>query len=253
MIGDSNRLSQVFLNLLVTAAQAIPEGEAAKHTIHVATRPLSEGLEVEVEIGSSGASLTEEAKARLFEPFLTKKAPGSGLGLGLSICQSIVASMQGRIVTSSDRQGTSVRVILRASPVPATSVAPERSSGPAPAASSPARILVVDDNPGVAKSLQRALEPHHITVASSGCSALELLLVVDFNVVFCDVMMPDFTGVELHEQLRQRRPSKQTLVFMTGGAFGARTRELLEALPNTRVDKPLDLQLVHALIAERLR
>ena len=94
---------------------------------------------------------------------------------------------------------------------------------------------------------------------SNGREALQLLLGDDqvsaqqFDVIFCDLLMPEVTGMELYDVLREKRPGlEQRLIFMTGGAFTARAREFLDAIPNHRIEKPLDAQNVRALVRDRV-
>jgi len=108
------RIAQVVLNLVVNAAQAIPEGRPAEHEIRVATRVLSEDR-IEIEVRDTGGGIAPELLPRIFDPFFTTKAPGEGTGLGLSICHGIVAGLGGEIrVESAVGAGTAFRVLLPA-------------------------------------------------------------------------------------------------------------------------------------------
>ena len=78
------RLGQVFLNLVVNAAQAIPEGHAHQHTITVSTATAADG-QVLIEIADTGTGMSPEVLEQLFRPFFTTKPLGIGTGLGLSI------------------------------------------------------------------------------------------------------------------------------------------------------------------------
>src|SRR5207244_3729488 len=96
---------------------------------------------------------------------------------------------------------------------------------PAPAitpAARRARILIIDDEVEVGRALARLLDRHDTSVVSRGREALDRLQRESFDVVFCDMMMPDVGGVELYQTLQQRQPgTERRLVFMTGGAFTA--------------------------------
>lgn len=107
--GHESRLGQVFLNLVVNAAQAIPHGQELNHVIRLATRPA--GSEVVVEVTDSGQGMSPEVLEQLFRPFFTTKQTGTGLGL--SICQRILNEIGGRIEVSSQvGEGTTFRVFL---------------------------------------------------------------------------------------------------------------------------------------------
>jgi PAS domain S-box-containing protein len=112
VLGNESRLGQLFLNLLVNAAQAIPEGDAKSHSVRIATAHAEEGWVV-VSVQDTGVGIPPENLQRLFKPFFTTKPVGVGTGLGLSICHSIVTAMGGRIEVSSEvGKGTTFRVFM---------------------------------------------------------------------------------------------------------------------------------------------
>ncbi len=115
MEANESRLCQVFLNLLLNAAQAIPEGEPPeRHEIAVRIRALEPG-QVVVEVRDTGVGMTPEVLSRVFDPFFTTKPVGEGTGLGLSICHGIIESMGGTIsAESKPGKGSTFRVVLRA-------------------------------------------------------------------------------------------------------------------------------------------
>ncbi|ABC83981.1 hybrid sensor histidine kinase/response regulator [Anaeromyxobacter dehalogenans] len=250
--GCEARLGQVFLNLLVNAAQAIPDGHADEHQIRVSARALT-GDRVAVEVADSGSGIAPEHLPRIFDPFFTTKPPGVGTGLGLSICQSIVSAMGGEIqVESALGRGTAFRVILPASgPDGAGAARP----GAAPAARVRGRILVVDDEPLVGTVIQRTLQgEHEVTVAPSARAALARVAAGErFDLVLSDLLMPEMTGMELYRALRERAPElARRVVFLTGGAFTPAARTFLEQEPVECVEKPFELETIRALLARRL-
>ena len=110
--GSEHRLGQVFLNLILNAAQAIPEGHLAENLVRVAARRGAED-EVLVEVEDTGCGMSPQVLARIFDPFFTTKPVGFGTGLGLSICHGIVTSAGGRIdVSSRPERGSLFRVRL---------------------------------------------------------------------------------------------------------------------------------------------
>ncbi len=112
VLGDETRLGQVFLNLLINAAQAIPEGHAEQHEVRVSTRVDEQGHAV-VAVSDSGGGIAPDVLPRIFEPFFTTKPVGVGTGLGLSICHSYVQGMGGEIrVHSEVGSGTTFEVVL---------------------------------------------------------------------------------------------------------------------------------------------
>jgi CheY-like chemotaxis protein len=112
----------------------------------------------------------------------------------------------------------------------------------------------VDDEPMVARSLRRMLANHEVVVAVGGREARELLEGDPaFDVVFCDLMMPDLCGPDLFEQVRERHPAlERRFVFMTGGAFTSRTASFLDQVPNQRIEKPFELSKIQQALAECL-
>jgi two-component system cell cycle sensor histidine kinase/response regulator CckA len=110
--------------------------------------------------------------------------------------------------------------------------------------------MVVDDEPMVARAIARTLSAHEVTVLQSGAAALaRLRQAPGYDVILCDLMMPDLNGMDLHERLLLEAPCAcERLVFMTGGAFTPQAREFLERVPNPRVDKPFEPAALRALV-----
>ncbi len=253
VLANEGRLGQVFLNLLVNAAQAIPEGGATKHTIRVVLR--EEGGEVVVEGHDTGMGISQNHLARLFDPFFTTKPVGVGTGLGLAVCHGIVTSVGGEIeVQSEEGKGSVFRVRMPAAA--GQSIHPTKAPSAPPETTRRARVLVLDDEPLVCASIRRMLaREHDVVVATDAREALSWLLRGDaFDIVFCDLMMPDMTGMDFYAELARSNPEiARGVVFFTGGAFTPRAREFLEAVPNARLDKPPAPQNLRALIRERLQ
>jgi CheY-like chemotaxis protein len=116
-------------------------------------------------------------------------------------------------------------------------------------------VLVVDDDPGVGRALRLMLEEEHeVTSVTSGREALRLLLREQYDVVFCDVMMPELTGMDLYQALRLNRPGdEQRLVFMTGGVFTAHAERFLAQIRNARIEKPFDMKSLRRLVERAVR
>src|SRR5499427_9978171 len=102
------------------------------------------------------------------------------------------------------------------------------------------RILVVDDEPIVGAAIRRTLgREHDVTVASSGREALELISKAEFDLILSDVLMPEISGIDLYELLKQSNPStSDRMVFITGGAFTTMARQFLESVPDRTLEKP---------------
>ncbi len=255
VVGNETRLAQVFLNLLTNAAHAIPPGRAERNVILLAVRAGDRAGEVAIEVADSGPGIPHEARAKLFEPFYSTKPVGSGTGLGLFICHGIVTGMGGRIeVESVPGAGATFRVYLpAAAPSDLLPRIPAPQRPPAPARRG--RLLVLDDDERVAHALRRILEPdHEVEILGDPARALERARTgASWDVVFCDLMMPDMTGMEWFEELAKVRPDlSPRIVFVTGGAFTDAARDFLDRVPNARLDKPFVADEVRALVAERI-
>jgi PAS domain S-box-containing protein len=250
--ADEARLGQVFVNLLVNAAQAIPEGQADRHEIRVRTHTDERGRAV-VEIRDSGQGIPPEHMARIFDPFFTTKT-GYGTGLGLSICHSIVSKLGGEItVESTVGRGTAFRVVLQ----PATPSAVARAASAPPAnATAPrvGRILVVDDDVIVGRTIARVLRGHDVRVVTSGRQALDVFAKGErFDVILCDLMMPEMTGMDLYSELARRdKDQAHRMIFITGGAFAPSAKRFLDEVPNETMDKPFQPAKLRALVHQRL-
>ena len=250
--GNAQRLEQVFLNLLVNATQALPEGRA-ENEISVSLREAPGGERLSVEIVDNGNGIAAEVLPRIFDPFFTTKAVGVGMGLGLSICHGIVTAHGGTIdVDSEPHRGTRFRVVLPARRN--VTAAGGRSAPPgAITAQHPRRkrLLVVDDEPALGIMIQRMLsEELDVDVVTDGRGALaQLDADADYDAILCDIMMPEMTGMDLHAAVAERRPALAArFVFMTGGAFTPRAAEFLATVPNPRLDKPFDLDALRAVV-----
>jgi CheY-like chemotaxis protein len=129
---------------------------------------------------------------------------------------------------------------------------------PSPAAAPLRRgkVLVIDDEPMVARSLGRVLEPDHdVTIVLDAGDAHQRVLAGErFDVILCDLMMPKMTGMDLHAELLRAVPEQAAqMVFLTGGAFTQRARAFLDGVPNQRLPKPFDMQQLRALVSDRVR
>jgi CheY-like chemotaxis protein len=251
VLGNEGLLSQLFLNLLVNAAQSIPGGRPDEHEVGISARALADGR-VAVEVRDSGCGIPEAELPRIFDPFFTTKPPGSGTGLGLSMCHAIVAASGGEIeVESAPGRGSTFRVLL----APAARPAPAAPAPTPPAdARTQARVLIVDDEPLVGKVLRRTLTEHDVTVVESGAAALARLGAGErYDVVLCDLLMPGMSGMDVYRELATHHPDlARRVVFLTGGAFTTAARDFLERERVECVEKPFEVDALRAVIARRI-
>jgi CheY-like chemotaxis protein len=246
--GRERALVQVFLNLLINAAQALPAERAAANEISVRTDRRDDWLMV--EIGDNGDGIPADVLPRLGEPFFTTKPIGEGTGLGLAVSRSTLRAIGGKLEFESQRGRTVARVLLPEGEPPAPA-----DEGPAAVAVTGLRILIVDDDERVARSLQRALAAHHITSVSSGAGALELLgRRAEFDLILCDLMMPGMTGMEFYRLLSDQHPHLADLVvFATGGAFSEGAREFCDRHADRVLAKPVSAEALTLVLARAAR
>jgi PAS domain S-box-containing protein len=240
------RLGQVIVNLIVNAIQSLPEGEPDRYEVRVSTYTDAEGRAV-IEVADTGLGIPPGARDRIFDPFFTTRGDGIGTGLGLSVCHGIVHALGGEITVDSDvGQGATFRVALPPEAPPAVAGAdtppPQRRS----------RVLVVDDEVGVGRALQRILRHHESVVATSGQQALDLLETGGFDAVFCDLNLPDLDGLEVFDRACALDPGlARRFAFLTGGVLPAPVAERILRAGAPVLEKPFSIQEVRDL-ADRL-
>jgi two-component system NtrC family sensor kinase len=241
------RLAQVFVNLLVNAAQAMEEGAAARNELRLHTTTDARGWAV-VEIQDTGRGIPDELRQRVFEPFFTTKQE-RGTGLGLSISRTIIETAAGEIeALSGGARGTIFRVSLP--PARLRSPRPESTTTPAPTTLK--SILIIDDEARVGKTLKRLLERDYqvdtVTNIADGLRAIREGR--RFDVIICDLMMPEGTGMDLHAQLSQLVPAlARRMLFVTGGAFTPSAEEFLKRPGIHSLEKPVSLEQLRAGLA----
>ena len=253
VIANESRLGQVIINLIVNASHAMPDRPAADNQIVVRTRRLPTG-DAAIEVADNGTGIAPDVLPRLFDPFFTTKAGGEGTGLGLSVCQSIVTSLHGRIdVDTTPGKGTTFSVVLPAAPVVSIASAPPPH---ATASAAGRRLLVIDDEPLLRRVLGNMLTPqgYEVVEAESGRAGVELAASgPPFDAVLCDLMMPDLDGTAVHAELVRLRPSVASrMVFVSGGAVTDRARAFVERPDIVLLAKPFTMEQLLAAIEARL-
>jgi PAS domain S-box-containing protein len=247
--GNTTRLEQLFLNLLINAAHAVSELSPERNRIDISLRLGSEQTAV-ATVRDNGTGMAPEVLRQVFDPFFTTKPTGVGTGLGLSICQGIVRALGGEIqITSSPGAGTAAIVTL-----------PLHGGEPSPRTPTPlpprppvrrGRVLVIDDERAVAQSLAIALRDEHdvITLGSAAEARARFEAGERFDVVLCDLVMPGETGMHLYQHVRQTQPDlARRFAFMTGGAFLPETERFLRQVENPRIEKPFDVAAIRRLV-----
>ncbi len=249
--GDTTRLGQVVLNLVTNAAQSFA-GEPDPNNVVTVRGARGEGDTVQLQVIDTGAGIPRELLSKIFDPFFTTKPVGEGTGLGLSVCHGIVRALGGDIAIESEvGVGTTVTVTLPVWRGTAQVAVSRVSEHP----EERAKVLVIDDDPRVARAIGRTLRAHDVTLEPSAVSALERIRGGEkYDVVLCDLMMPGMDGIGFYTALeRERSPLLATLVFMTGGVFSQDVARFIESSPVPCLQKPVSADALNRLVRARTR
>ena len=258
--ADADQLSQVLLNLLVNAQQAL-HGTRGARRVSVTTG-LADGRgaipdTAWLRVADSGPGIEPAVAARIFEPFFTTKAEGMGTGLGLSVSASLVREHGGTLALepSGAGEGAVFRVTL---PVAARARVPEAPTAEERRGMEPAvaRLLVVDDEPEVVAMLREMLEHagYEVASAESGAVALEMIGAASFDAVVSDLRMPDMDGALLWQRIAAQQPRLgQRILFVTGDTLSRDTRAFLTSAGCGTLEKPFTKADLLGRVGELLR
>ena len=226
--ADVDQLERALTNLIVNARDAIGAKpgrislDAEVMTVAdesiAGQRELGRGTWVVLAVSDDGAGMDAATRARVFEPFFTTKSAERGTGLGLAVVDGVVRQHGGSVHLYSEvGKGTTLKLFL---PVE-VSARQTPTPGPPPARRHSERVLVVDDDEQVRRSVERVLvrAGYHVQSVTSAEAALELLEQERFDLLLTDIMLPGRDGVQLADEARQRFPSLR-VCFMTGYARG---------------------------------
>jgi two-component system NtrC family sensor kinase len=256
--ADPVQMHQVIINLLVNAQQALRES-APPRQITITTAFDQTHNRLVFELADTGPGIPAVIQRRIFEPFFTTKPLGVGTGIGLSLCRNIIESHGGSIdVTSQTGQGAVFRITLPVGgPVSlASEPSPVPALAPSPSAST---IFVVDDEPGIRRALAHLLrrEGHAVDTAMDGRQALHMLQEQQYDLVLCDLRMPELDGPGLYREIAISQPHYlQRFVFLTGDTLSPETEAFLKQSGAPQLVKPFSAaqgrQVVRqALLAQR--
>jgi signal transduction histidine kinase len=242
VVGNEGRLVQVFLNLLVNAAQALPEGQAPHHEIKIATKRAADRVEITIEDdGTRGQGpVVTSSKELAFSKH------GDGAALGLALSQAIVDSIGGTLHFDS-RPG---RTIATVTLIAGTETTPPPVAPVDVQSTRVFEVLIIDDEVAVARAIARGLRTHRVTIVERGREGLALLAEGRrFDLILCDLMMPELSGMDVYDEIARNYPQELArLAFMSGGAFTERAKEFCARLTLPLLDKPIDLKRIRALL-----
>lgn len=232
-------LVQVFTQLLANAVDALSDGVGG-----IAIRAFTDDAgRAVVEIADTGAGIPVHLLTRVFEPFFTTRQP-AGLGLGLTFSQRVVHDLGGEIgIEGGERRGSVARV----------AIPPARRPQPAPAPAKRKRLLVIDDEPSVARVIARVLGRDHDVVVETDPRAALARLASDaaFDLVFCDLHMPELSGRDVYEAVTAANARMRgRFVFVTGSAD--RDDPFLRDVPSPVILKPFGVEAIRGVVKDLL-
>ena len=223
--GDRTQLTQVLVNLITNAVDAMNGSGTVTVSLEVVTEPpavlsrtAASTTFARLSIMDSGPGIDSSIRHQIFDPFFTTKAPGKGTGLGLSIVDGVMRAHHGFIdVRTAPAGGACFDVLLpttvqQVEDRPVAVVPPSgRGDGQA--------VLVVDDEPSLTRVYQKILERQgfQVTTMNSPTEALDVIAnePARFDIVLTDLTMPDLSGVELAKRSRQINP-ELAILLLTG-------------------------------------
>jgi CheY-like chemotaxis protein len=254
-LAHRTKLVQVVVNLVVNASHSFIDSHTSAHEIRI--RAYQEAERVVIQVRDNGPGMTAEVKERALEPFFTTKEPGRGSGLGLFLCNSIIESLHGTLqIESSAGLGTTVTIRLPFTDQPPKSRVTCRN---APLNSEPPsvlRVLVVDDEPEIRRALHRVLG-HLCTISTcaNGAEAWQHFVRGEkYDVILCDLLMPEMNGMELFGALAKDHPDQaERMLFLTGGATSDAARNFLQKHVARVVNKPFNPKEVEAVVRTTAR
>jgi PAS domain S-box-containing protein len=247
---DRTRLRQILFNLVSNAVKFTERG-----SVQIVARSLANNSALEVEVVDTGIGIAAEQQGRLFQPFVQADSLATreyeGTGLGLAITKHLVDILGGEISFESElTRGSKFRVRMPLPPARVAAAATPSGAVPAyHAAGHRIKILLVDDNQMVCRSMARLLEMsgHEVAVAFDGQSALEIAGVFQPEVFVLDLKLPDMSGHELLRRLKTLQSLQHTKsIALTG--FGEEFRRNDDVEFDYLLTKPVDAKELETLL-----
>ena len=248
--GDRDQLNQVVTNLILNAQQAMEEMGGPRR-LKITSSYRKRANRVVLKVKDNGPGVPLEIRSRIFEPFFTTKEVGEGTGIGLAFCHRIIDAHGGTInLERTAGRGATFAIRLPVTVAVRNDVVDAGDRG---AATSVLSALVVDDEEDVAEMLADILrgDGHRVETAASGRAALKKIRQREFDVILCDVRMPDLDGPGLYRELERRNPEVLSrIAFITGDTLSARVKSFLDGAGRPHIEKPITPNDVRGLVGE---
>jgi PAS domain S-box-containing protein len=249
MDADSTRIAQVVSNLLNNAAKYTPQGG------RIALRAWAEGQQAVLAVTDTGVGIEPDALSKVFEMFAqvpsSTNKPQGGLGIGLSLVQSLVALHGGSVSAASAGAGKGSTFTVRLPLAAGLQETPGASAAANAEKPDQLHVLVVDDNTDAAESLGVLLdiEGHAAHIAHTGAEALQVAQAQALDVVFLDIGLPDMSGYDVARRLRMLPGMQKTLlVALTGWGTQDDRQRTRDAGFDRHLTKPAELIAVEELL-----
>lgn len=264
IMADPQQLQQVFINLINNAWQMMSSAHGGGNLFvssEIGRSTFLAGQEnppmmIQILFQDDGPGIPQDLLLRIFDPFFTTKPEGHGTGLGLSICHGIVNEHAGHIWAESRPGGFTTFTIelplsaeMQPEPLMMDELAPANGTG------LPAHILIVDDEQPVAEVLGRALtrKGYIVEMADNGKTAQAVLDRRDFDLILCDVRMPELDGMAFYKHIQEKHPfMAQRIIFTTGDVLNPATRRFIETTGVNYLSKPFGLGQLIAKVKQIL-
>ncbi len=237
---DGDQISQVFLNIINNAQQAMEESERRELRI----TSWREGENEFFRFQDTGPGITEEARKRIFDPFFSTKRPGKGSGLGMSVSYQIIQNHNGEIKVEDEEEGGATFTVRLPIESGREETAVKEPESPLGTEIISANILAVDDEKDTVSFISSALgESFRVDTATDGNTALEKLRHNTYDCILLDMRMPPPDGRAIYNYLRENRKGEEKkIIFMTGDTFEPNTREFISGTENLLLLKPFPIR-----------